>query len=365
MNIAYLLGGFKSGGIARVTSILANKFAESDDMNIFLISYVDEKGQELYCLSPKIGRLFLFDKSVSMKRAIFFKKAVTKLRKMLNENNIDTLVCCDAIFFPLGVLACKKTTTKCFCWEHTSPLVFSDHKYQNFCRKFALKRCDKFITLTQFAKQFYLENFPSSKNKIEQIYNPIDPKCIKSNLYNVQSKKIISVGRLSYPKNFERLISICQNLLSEYPDWSLDIYGEGELREELQKQINNSCSKSQITLKGQINNLYSVYKDYSFCVMTSRYEGFPMSLIEAAANKLPIISFDIKTGPNEIIQNGINGFLIDPDSDLNMKNAITTLITDNDMRDKMSYNSFELIQKFTIDKIAEEWKDLFCKIQNK
>ena len=148
--------------------------------------------------------------------------------------------------------------------------------------------------------------------------------------------------------------------MPKYPDWSWDVFGDGDLKEVLQKQINDSGLTANLTLKGQVSDLYDRYREYAFMVMTSRYEGFPMTLIEGAANRLPLVSFDIPTGPDEIIMDGMNGYLIDKNSDGDMINKIIKLMDDTELRENMSDKVYELTKVFSTEKVLEEWETLFA-----
>lgn len=363
MKICFLLGGFQgNGGIGRVTSILVNRFCDDADMDVHTIVYLQDQRPILYDINENVHRHVLFTVPCSMSKAMALGHAVKRVRKILTEEKIDLLIACGALYYPLGIMACKKTNARCICWEHTNPSVSSDHKFQNLCRKYAAKRCGHMAVLTKSAEQYYKQHYPVCRNKISQIYNPIAKDAARSERYNSESKRIISVGRLSYPKNFERLISIAARILPQYPDWSWDIYGDGELRDSLQELINASGLESQLTLKGQVSNLYDRYGDYAFMVMTSRYEGFPMSLIEGAANRLPLVSFDIPTGPNEIIADGKTGYLIDSDSDDDMVEKIRYLMDKPALRASMSSEAYQLIGTFSLERVSEQWKMLYGKL---
>lgn len=364
IKVCFLLGGFQgNGGIGRVTSILINQLCEDPDLDIHTIVYLHDARPLLYNLKSKIHTHILFTESCSMTKAILLKHAVKKVRQILQDEKIDLLISCGALYYPLGILACKKTDTKCVCWEHTNPTTSTDYKFQNLCRRYAASRCEHLVVLTKSAEHYYKQHFPVCKGKITQIYNPIDENAAKSRCYDVNSKKIISVGRLSYPKNFERLIEIASHILPNHSEWSWDIYGDGELKEPLQNLIDEKNLASQLVLKGQVSDLYDRYAEYAFMVMTSRYEGFPMSLIEGAANRLPLVSFDIPTGPNEIITDGINGFLIDANSDDDMINKINQLVENPELRMSMSKESYRLKDSFDLARILEQWKELFNKLK--
>jgi len=362
-RVCFLLSGFQGyGGIGRVTSVLANQLCEDKDLEIHTISYIQDQGPILYDIKSAVHMHMLFSTSCSMTKALLLRRVSQKVRAILRKEEIDLLIACGALYYPLGIIACKGTTAKCICWEHTNPAISSDYKFQNLCRSYAVKHCHHVVVLTKSAEQYYKRHYPACHNKISQIYNPVDPFAAKSEQYKDQSKKIISVGRLCYPKNFERLISIAARILPQYPDWSWDIYGDGELKYSLQGLIDEKNLNAQLTLKGPVSDLYDRYGDYAFMVMTSRYEGFPMSLIEGMANRLPLVSFDIPTGPNEIISDGVNGYLVNEDSDESMAEKILCLMQDPALRTAMSNKAYQRTGAFALERILEQWKILFSQL---
>lgn len=363
-RLCFLLGGFQgNGGIGRATSILVNHLCVDQGMEIHTISYLHNQRPMLYEIDSAVHSHVLYTSPCSMTCAMLFRHAIKKVRDILRNEKINLLIACGALYYPLGVIACKGTDSKCVCWEHTNPETSSDYKFQNLCRKYAVRKCAQIVVLTKSAEQYYKKRFPICKDKITQIYNPIATSAFRSIQYKRNSTKIISVGRLSYPKNFERLVSIAARILPDYPEWSWDIYGDGELREPLQRLIDENKLSTRIVLKGQVSDIYERYREYSFMVMTSRYEGFPMSLIEGAANRLPLVSFDIPTGPNEIIHDGVNGYLINPDSDDDMVNQIRRLIENSTLRMSMSYEAHRLTESFALERILEQWKMLYRQLK--
>lgn len=359
-NICFLLGGFQgNGGIGRVTSVLANALAENQEYTVTTISYLQKRDiPQLYKTSEKLHSYFLLDSGISMTKAFLTKHIIRKTRQILIEENIDILVACGALYYPLGIFAVKGLKTKCFCWEHTNPDVGTDYRFQRLCRKLAVRYADRVIVLTKSAEKYYKEVLKIAPSRLDQIYNPITDEAAKSEKYNLNSKKIISVGRLSFQKNFTLLLDIAAKLLPRYPDWSWDIYGAGEEYDSLSEKISELSLEGRVHLMGQVDDIYERYCDYSMQVMTSRYEGFPMSLIEGAVNRLPLISFDIKTGPDEIITDGENGFLIPANDTLKMEEKIEYLITHPEERKKMSNNAFASVEKFRMAGILEQWSSL-------
>jgi glycosyltransferase involved in cell wall biosynthesis len=325
IKVCFLLGGFTGyGGIGRVCSILVNNLCRDERYKIYTISFFHKERSDYYQINHEILQDYLFDEQINMKQAML-KGGIKKLKKYLSNNDIDILVACGALFYPISVLACKGTKTKCICWEHSNTYTTDDHSFQKACRNFGAKFSDYIIALTDSDKDYYISKYHVSN--IRRIYNPIDIDLFeRCGEYDITSKKIISVGRLTTPKNYDGLIDIAKVILTRREDWSWDVYGEGELRDYLQNRINAFNLQAKLLLKGEESNIYDVYKDYAFLVMTSKREGFPMVLLEAAANSLPLVSFDIATGPNEIIQNCNNGYLIEPFLKESMIECIDQLI---------------------------------------
>lgn len=294
----------------------------------------------------------------------FLYGGIIKLRKFIKENDIDILISCGALYYPISIISCIGIKSKCICWEHSNLYTTNDHSFQGLCRYFGAMFCDYLVVLTKHDYEYYINKYKI--RKIIQIYNPMDSKLKDTqSIYNFNSKKIISVGRLSAPKNYFMLIDIASDILSRYKDWTWDIFGNGELMSELQNSIIEHGLKDRLSLKGQVDNIYDLYKNYAFMVMTSIREGFPMVLIEATANSLPLVSFDIKTGPNEIINNNVNGYLIKPFITNDMVNCIEKLILDRQLRIQMSEKSRVRSEQFDLEVITHKWRELLYYMLNK
>lgn len=361
MNICFFLGGFhQNGGIGRVTAMLSSALAESDDINIMALCYCDPKLPNMYEVSSKIDQKFFIQNYSSMAKQMVFG-GIKRLKKFLKDNEIDVLIACGALYYPISVLACKNLRTKCICWEHSDPEGNNDHRGQYWARRFGIKRSDLNIVLTKRALKVFEEKC-GAKNTV-QIYNPVDEAVFKAaGSYNTKSHKIISVGRLTFQKNFQVAIQVATKVLSQFPDWEWDIYGKGEDYDELINLSEKEGISDRLHFMGQVDNLYERYKDYSIMVMTSRYEGFPMTLLEGSGNALPLISFDIPTGPSEIIVDGKNGFLIN-EGDINtMANRILELIQDENLRRKMSEYSRQRSGMFGIRDITAKWEKILHEV---
>ena len=160
-------------------------------------------------------------------------------------------------------------------------------------------------------------------------------------------------------KGYDYLIRAWELVNRRYPDWIIDIFGQGEWHEKLQKEIQDKNLSSVVHLRGITKDVATEFYNSSGYVMTSRYEGFPMVLIEAGMCGLPLVSFDCKTGPREIIVEGENGFLV-PVGDVSLlADRICQLIEFRELRVSMGDNAMRFAQRFTLDKIMSKWIQLF------
>ena len=359
INLAFLIGKVENiGGVPRVVSLLTDSLLKTGEYKIHIISYL-KGSNEGYSWNDKIEFHHLMESPKPLKKGIF--KSTLKLKKILLNNKIDVLVSCGSLYGPLGILATRFTKTKSIYWDHSNFFESTSHDYKIESKKFTARFADAVVPLTKHDKINYEKH--TKAKLVFQIYNPIDSKLegLVHN-YDESSKKIISVGRLTEQKNFLLLIDIAKIVLQKRPDWSWDIYGSGPQYDRIIEKINVNNLNDSIFLKGQSNDLYSLYKEYSFMVMTSIYEGFPMTLLEGVANKLPLISFDIETGPNEIIIQNENGFLIKPFLIDEMANRIIELIDNKKMRLEFSDNNLKHIENFNMKSITTKWGNLLKEI---
>ena len=159
-------------------------------------------------------------------------------------------------------------------------------------------------------------------------------------------------------KGYDMLMKVAKKVLPDYPDWQWHLYGTGDQFEWLQQEVKNCHLESQVILKGNVKDAYQHYPEYALLVLPSYREGLPLVLLEAKACGLPMVSFDVTTGPREIIEDGRDGYLV-PTYDLEQMAArIEELIDNLELRIRFSAHTKENLNKFQKEKIYEQWKDL-------
>lgn len=363
MKICILVSDISQvGGGERVAANLANSFCEK--YKVSLISVFNKSKTEVYNLDSRISIFYIVNENIRLRKC--YITACKKIHTTIDEISPDITLLVNAstyIFLP----AFYKAKTKCVACEHTNlkNKFHTSSLMSKFKRLYAVKKCNKIVTLTQADKNNYIDKYNLSEQKVVNIYNWIEPEILKHfKVQDGQIKKIISVGRFDPVKGYEMLAEVAKIVLSKHTDWEWHIYGAGnnEYKEKIKKIIKEYHLKDRLILKEPLASIYEKYSEYSFLILTSYYEGLPMVLLEAKACGLPIISFSCPTGPDEIISDGINGYLV-PCYDISMMiSKIEELINDRDKIHEFSQNSSVNIDKFQKTKILSQWEQLFNNI---
>jgi glycosyltransferase involved in cell wall biosynthesis len=172
----------------------------------------------------------------------------------------------------------------------------------------------------------------------------------------LDAKVVVAAGRLTRQKGFDRLLPAWRELAQQYPDWKLEIYGEGREHDALQEQIDELGIGTSARLAGFTPHLHEELARASLYVMTSREEGFPMVLIEAMGAGLPVVSVDCKTGPREIITEGVDGHLVPEEDQPALVAAMSDLMADADKRRSFGDAARHVIERYDATVIADRWE---------
>ncbi|WP_443683746.1 glycosyltransferase family 4 protein [Phocaeicola plebeius] len=223
-----------------------------------------------------------------------------------------------------------------------------------------VRRFDKFVVLTNEDRGYWgnlpnIEVIPNAAMHVSDAYS------------DVMNKRVIAVGRLDYQKGFDRLVQAWQLVrhTGKFTDWKLDIFGQGEWREMLQQMIDKAELQDSVRLNQPTKQIGEEYVKSDLLVMSSNYEGFPMVMIEAMACGLPVVSFDYKCGPKDIIQPGINGLLV-PNGDIQaLADAMMKVMEDEAYRKMLSLNARKVVDTYSEQAVMAQWIRLFTSITAK
>ena len=178
------------------------------------------------------------------------------------------------------------------------------------------------------------------------------------------NKQVIMVGRYNDAKGYDYLIPSWEIVHQRHPDWTLNVYGSGELRGQVTEWIREKHLESSIMMHDPVDNIMEKYVESSICVLSSRYEGFSLVILEAMACGVPVVSFDCPYGPRNIIKNDEDGILIEPLNYQALANGICKLMEDEDLRIQLGTNARNNVLRFSQDSIMGQWENLFHKLIN-
>ncbi len=173
------------------------------------------------------------------------------------------------------------------------------------------------------------------------------------------SKHVIMVGRYNDAKGYDYLIPAWEIVRQRHPDWVLNVYGSGELHDQVVSWIREKHLDGSMILHEPVDNIMDKYMDSSICVLSSRYEGFSMVILEGMACGVPFVSFDCPYGPRNIIKEGEDGLLVEYLNPQALADGICRLIEDKSLRKQMGINARKNITRFSKEAIMQQWMDLF------
>ncbi len=352
MHIGFFSGDItRSGGTENVSIMVANELAARTGYEISFISLFEENGKPFFSIDERIRRFTVYP-TVTHGIQHYFDTC-KRLRNVVEKQHIDVLIDIDGILDMYSLPVKRKTGVKVVSWEHFNYLQNPGVPYRKLTRRWAARRADAIVTLTETDKKLYESNL-SLKCPIRAIANPMQmPEEPVS--YDVDSRLIVSSGRLTYQKGFDLLVDVASKVLPSHSDWQWMILGEGEDRAALEQRIHDAHLDGQLMLKGRVDDVDSYYRRSAMFVMTSRFEGLPMVLLEAKAHRLPLVSFDCPTGPSEVIEDGVNGTVV-PLGDIDgMAKAINMLIDDKTKRIEYSRMSDSNAGRYGMATICDDW----------
>ncbi|EJC6843418.1 glycosyltransferase family 4 protein [Vibrio parahaemolyticus] len=337
------------GGIERVITTLANSF-NTNKYEISILSIYNSNGACNYPLSETIEVQFLTDNNYSgrpgsMSRMVGLLKSISLLKRFFKKNKFDKII---SNSFPItSCIVLSGVKDDILSYEHVHYGYYSN--IVNLVRKIIYRKVSKIICLTDSD----LSKYKSWHESVIRIYNP---SWLKSNIISEKRfNRIIAVGRLEYQKGFDVLVRLFKEV--DELGVKLDIYGVGSEKDELERIINQNNIKN-IELKGKTNDIKEEYIKSDFLVMSSRFEGFGMVLVEAMECGLPCLSFDCPTGPSDIIDHGFNGYLVKLGDERDFINRLIELSSNFELRNELGINAKKSTEKFKIERIIKQWESV-------
>ena len=380
MNIVYCLPQiYNPGGIERIVTIKANHLADVLGWDVTIILAAQNGKKCFYEVSDKIKIIDLglpyFDMlDMPLHKRLLFKYRLNKMHKQKLKDvlfqikpdvTVSTLTF-ESPFLPSIKDGSKKVLEFHFCRGHKR-LMASSFGFKGLLKLSYLFSCweeeniiipkyDKFVVLTEEDKSRWLPKNPN----VEYIPNILP--FVGEQIANHTRKNVIAVGRLDAQKGFDRLIDIWSLIVNKQSEWTLKIYGEGQDKEMLQKQIDNLGLSKSVQLCGATKDIRSKYLESSIFVMTSRYEGMPMTMLEAKSLGLPVVSYDFPCGPRDLIEDCVDGYIVEEGDKDTLSQKLINLMRNENIRKSFGVKGKENALRYTEDNVMKLWEQLFSEI---
>ena len=371
MKIVYCVDSINYvGGIQRVTVSKANALSELPGNEVWII-VADNSGSSCYYLSPSVHLVDLavnyfeddWKSELHALKGYLFKRPKHKkaLTRVLKEVMPDIVV---SVGTSEKYLILRIKGDWAVVREFHSPKnyrhLFSTSYYRRIVAyigdildfNFTIRRYDRIVVLTKADLELNWAGF----DRVIAIPNPIVSSFQPSSL---DRKCVIAVGRLVPSKGFSSLIRSFRTVVNRFPDWQLDIWGEGAERQNLEEEIDKNGLTGSVRLRGVSNNVQQEMLSDSLFVFTSQYEGFGITFLEAMSCGLPVVSYDCDFGPGEIIEDGKDGFLVPVGDEDTLAERICSLIEDEGLRKRVGVAALEKSKKYSIENIIRMWMELF------
>lgn len=375
MRIVYCTGAlYNPGGAERVLISKANYLADTGHHEVFVITADQWDKPFCFALNKKIQFIDASVHSLVPKRVIplltkrlLLPKIVKHYQSIIDEIQPDIIIVnelgYDDEVIPKLHTAAKKIREFHSSHEAVKMMIKAKKDWKSrlqlgYVNRQSYRQFNKFdcvvlLTETDCKKV----NYDTLTEVIPNTLSKPEIECSR-----LEERKVITVGRLDNLKNHIEQIEVWAEVVCEHPDWTLHIYGEGPEKKRLQQAILERGLDKNVFLEGICTDLTKMYQTSSFFLFTSLAEGFGMVLIEAMSLGLPCISYDCSCGPSEIIDNGVNGWLV-PIGDTKMLTEKTIeLIRNSEMRIKMGSAAYEKSKYYFPENIMPRWELLFNKL---
>lgn len=354
------------GGIEKVMATKANYFVDVLGYDVFIVTTEQKNNKPCYNLSPKIQLIDLginYCRNKSYTSFVNLKKTISHFNRWnstIKNINPDVLIVCNiafdyywAPFFLRKTKKIKEFHASRFFVEQTRKSTSFIKKLNFFINDFIESKYNTLLLLNEDEKKYY------RSNNLAIIPNPIEIHQYAN--APLAATKAIAAGRIVAVKGFESAILAWKVVAEKHPDWQLDIFGQGEKKyiSQLEDLIKQNNLSNNVFIYEAVSDLQERMLGYSFYVMTSVTECFPMILLESLMVGLPIISYDCPNGPRNIITNGEDGFVVENQNTMALAAKINQLIENPILRLEMGKKGKHNVMRFSAQNVIKEWLRLF------
>lgn len=368
---------YSAGGVERIVSFKASYFADHLGYDVTVIVTEGKGRSSFFPLSDQVKVVNLELGFEELWKASFFKKVFLylqkqwKFRRMLTaelmrirpdftismlRREINFITDIHDGSKKIGELHVNRANYRNFEANDTNFLkkAFSKIWMRSLVGK--LKKLDRLVVLTEKNKAAWPE-----LSNVVVIPDPLPFQSPGS--ADLYAKRVITIGRYAYQKGYDMLLRAWAEVAKQYPDWQLVIYGMGDQAPCRQLMTDLGIDPQRCLLNGAVNDVCQEYLNSSVFVLSSRFEGLGLVLVEAMSCGVPVVSFDCQTGPDEIIADGYDGFLVPANDTHALAQKLMSLMGDESLRRRISDNARQSSHKYDAEKITAQWAMLFSQLK--
>lgn len=356
-----MVSSMEGGGAERVAAMLCNRWGDTGH-NVRLIPTFSRRGAIAYPLSSSVEVVFLSD-HVGVNASRFYR--LRRLRSQIVEWEPDVIVS----FLPhvnvAAIIAAMGTNVPVIVSERTYPPAMPMPLGYRLQRRLAYPFADAIVAQTEITAEWLRKRFGAKRvhvipNPVEYPIGASEPIRSPDGLIGASRRVILWAGRFDQYKRPGLMIDSFARIVSAHPEWDLAMIGNGELHMAMTEKVAALGLSDRIHLPGFAGNLGDWYERADLYVMTSAFEGFPNTMLEAMAHGIATVAFDVPTGPRELSDQGTRLMLLPENHHVeSLSAAMLQLMSDDAARLKLAAAAAQVRQAYSIHTIAEQWLSLF------
>lgn len=364
MRLTLVIFSLSCGGAERVFSTMANYWAVKGK-EVTLITLASES-TDFYTIHPQVKRvaLGLTASSAHLWEALRNNvRRLKRLRQAIRTSEPDIVISFMDRTNVLTLLAGLDLDRPVIVSIRTDPRQHRIGRVWTVLRRLLYPRANAVVVQTDEVR-CWVQRFVR-KEVVYTIPNPVtltvyEPDRTAHSLH--RERTIMAMGRLGPEKGFDLLLQAFAQCAAKHPDWSLMILGEGPERGRLELLAGECGVANRVSVPGLIREPVKLLRHADLFVMSSRFEGFPNALLEAMACGLPVVSFDCPSGPRDIIRDGVDGVLVEPEDVEALAAAMQRLISDEIERKRIGTHAVEVGERFSLKKVMELWERVLDRV---
>lgn len=363
MRIGFVIFSLQGGGAERVAATLVNEWARRGEQITLLT--IDSHDTDFYPIDERVQRvaLGLNIPSKNWRDSVANNvRRVSLLRTFARSSKFDVIISFGDKTNVLLLLATRGLNIPVIVAEHIDPRVWFIGASADCLRRLLYPRASAVIVLTagigQWARQIV------GTEAVTVIPNPVGEQCLHRSQSIIKDKQhfVVAMGRMDFQKGFDLLLRAFALCVERYPDWTLRLVGQGAEQQRLWNLSDQLGIKHAVRFEPVTKEPEKVFRESDLFVLSSRFEGFPMVLLEAMACGLPVVSFDCMSGPREMIRHDVDGLLVPPEDVDALAKAMAGLMGDERERRRLAERAVEVTDRFGLPRVMAMWSEVLTAV---